>query len=360
MYSVFTQQPTVSYDMVVPVVPGDAVAPVAVAAVPVAVKMPSRPAQEPREPEKARTRSPGRLVVRLRSPTRLPVSDTVMKTRLLASVSEESGPGMGAASSKALIATSVGSRSPAQSAEPLVIRLFPVSTKSRLATTARERRKSQGKTTCCRCACRARSGKPTTSTGTDTETDQAEVTGEDSRVCSCEAGPEDKQAEAYDLPAEPHVVRTRVPEDERAAFEPPVTRAKSRNAARDAFDKISEACGHPRFVDETVFCHRDRMLTMTVGGGLMVGSLLIAMLLLLVVGYRDKNAASAATAVEEKKATLSKHDWQLPLRKAYAQVQPSKNVTVGGKPRQWHSKNNTDSEPSASSIGPDNKETTFL
>ncbi|KAH6926049.1 hypothetical protein HPB50_013485 [Hyalomma asiaticum] len=305
MYSVFTQQPTVSYDVVVPVVPGDAVAPVAVAAGPVAVKMPSRPAQEPRAPEKVRSRSPGRLVVRLSSPTRLPVSETVMKTRLLASVSEESGPGMGAASSKALVATSVGRRSPAQIVEPIVIRLFPVSAKSRLATTARERRKSQGKTTCCRCACRARSGKPTTSTGTDTETDQAEVTGEDSHVCSCEADVGDKQEETYDLPAEPHVARTRVPVDERAAVEPPVTRTKSRNAARDAFSKISEACGRPRLADETVFCHRDRMLTMIVGGGLMVGSLLIALLLLLVVGYRDKNVASAATAVEENKKAAS-------------------------------------------------------
>ncbi|KAL1419575.1 hypothetical protein MTO96_025312 [Rhipicephalus appendiculatus] len=309
MYSVFKQQASASYDVVVPVVP------VAGVPAPGAVRMPSRLEQQSSEPEKTHVHSQEGLVVLLNNCGQQAPSKTVAFP---------------------------GRTTPAQVADPFVIRLLPVSGNSRLATTAGERRKSRGeyaKTTCRQCAYRERRAKATTSTGTDTETDQAELKRKGSRVRIWEPGRVDKQVAASG--------KAGAAGAKLVAVESPVTREDRGDVVGAAPDEIGKASGRRQPVEDAGFCHSDRMLTALVGGGLMLGSLLIAMLFLLVVGLRDKNAASAATTTEAKKPTLTEADSLHPLGKAYAQINPSQNEKADHRRRQQHSKNHTDPEPSA-------------
>ncbi|XP_049527511.1 uncharacterized protein LOC125947169 [Dermacentor silvarum] len=142
------------------------------------------------------------------------------------------------------------------------------------------------------------------------------------------------------------VVRTRADEKQRAALEPPVTRAKSRHSTRAAFHKVVEACSRPQLPKASRWCSKDRLLTMTVGAGLMVGSLLIALLLLVVVGYReDRNGANVASATQAKNtAYTEERGWQPPLRKARAQVRPSANSGMKQKHLDWREVNRTNPE----------------
>nr|XP_054928032.1 uncharacterized protein LOC126534751 [Dermacentor andersoni] len=198
MCSVFTQQTSLPYV-------AEAVVPVAVVPAPVAVKMQCRPPpQKSRESRRARTKSLESVLVRLDDPWQ-PESSTVMKTRLLTSVSEESRPDVGIGPSKAVSASSVERGSSHRFADPIVIRLFPASGKTRPATTATESKTTEARTAFCRCACGERREIPTTSTGTDTETDQAEVKRQGSRICTGGAGPVEKQAATAAVFSEPPV-----------------------------------------------------------------------------------------------------------------------------------------------------------
>ncbi|XP_075556648.1 uncharacterized protein LOC142588718 [Dermacentor variabilis] len=305
------------------------------------------PVQKSRESRRVRTKSLESVLVHLDDPWQ-PASSTVMKTRLLTSVSEESLRDVGIGPSKSTVdcearetavedalpgstglrrrprkhATASGVRqarkevvaasslersSSHRLADPIVIRLFPATGKIRPATTATESKTTEGRTAFCRCACGERRVRPTTSTGTDTETDQVEVKRQDSRICIGGAGPVENQAATPAVFSEPPVVRTRVDEKQRAVIEPPVSRAQSRDSTRAAFHKVAKACSRPRQPEVTRFCNKDRLLTWTIGAGLMVGSLLIALLLLVVVGYREeRNDASKVPAAQPKKIAPTK------------------------------------------------------
>ncbi|KAH7955266.1 hypothetical protein HPB51_028135 [Rhipicephalus microplus] len=142
----------------------------------------------------------------------------------------------------------------------------------------------------------------------------------------------------------PPVWKERAVYEKRAVVEPPVTRADGGGAVRAPPEKIAKTSGCRQPVENAAFSHRDHMLTAVVGGGLMLGSLLITILLLLVVSHRDKNAASVATSLEAKKTTSIKADWQPSSGKSYALMHPSQNEETGPKRQQQHSTNRTNIE----------------